>query len=160
MKRILTMILAIGLVLGLTACGGGEQNDAPPLYAASHVEALAKAGAFSEDLEEVDGDTAFVLYRLADHGLSREDMKESAVLRSAGATCEEGAVLVFPDADKAATALEALKEYVAGQIESNTDYRPAEIPKLEKALVDQRGETLLLVVANDLDKAKETVGLK
>ena len=54
----------------------------------------------------------------------------------------------------------ALEDYVQSQIDANTDYRPAEIPKLESALVDRRGETLLLVVASDLDAAKGAVGLK
>lgn len=159
MKRILTMLLALGLVLGLTACGG-KGDDAPSLYQTSHVEAMVKAGAFSEDLEEVDSDTAFALYRLTDYDLTREDLKECAVFRSAGATCEEGAVLVFTGAEKAEKAVDALKDYVAGQIEANADYRPAEIPKLEAAVVDRRGETVLLAVASDLDAAKSAVGLK
>ncbi len=157
MKRFFSLTLALALILGLTACGGKE-NDASPLYSTSHVEAMAKAGAFSEELEELDADTAFALYKLADYGLAREDLTDCAVLRSAGATCEEGAVLVFTGADKAETAQGALKDYVQSQIEANTDYRPAEIPKLEEALVDRRGETLLLAVANDLDAVKKTVG--
>ena len=97
------------------------------------------------------------LYKLADAGLEREDLKDCAVLRSAGATCEEAAVLVFTDADKAETAERALGDYIDGQISANKDYRPAEIPKLENAWIDRRGETLLLVVANDLDAAKDAV---
>lgn len=156
MKKLLTVTLALALALSLTSCGGKE-NDAPPLYSTAHVEAMAEAGAFSEELEELDADTAFALYKLADAGLEREDLKECAVLRSAGATCEEGAVLVFTGADKAETAQGALKDYIDSQIEANEDYRPAEIPKLEGALVDRRGETLLLVVANDLEAAKKAV---
>lgn len=157
MKKLLTAALALALMLGLSACGKG-QNDAPPLYSTSHVEAMAKAGAFSEELEELDGDIAFALYGLAAAGLEREDLKECTVLRSAGATCEEGAVLVFTGADKAETAEGALKDYIQSQIDENTDYRPAEIPKLENAYIDRRGETLLLAVASDLEAAKKAVG--
>ena len=157
MKKILTAALALALALGLTACGGKDENNAPPLYGVDRVKAMADEGAFSETLEEVDADTAFALYRLSDCGLDREDMKECAVLRSAGATCEEGAVLVFASEDKAESAAGALKDYVQGQITANEDYRPAEIPKLEAALVDQRGESVLLVVANDLDAAKKAL---
>lgn len=155
MKKIFVML---ALALTLTACGGGA-GDADR-YEAAQTAAMAEAGAFSEELEEVDADTAFDLYRLAGAGLSREDLKECAVLRSAGATCEEGAVLVFAGADQAEAARGALEDYVQSQIDANTDYRPAEIPKLESALVDRRGETLLLVVASDLDAAKGAVGLK
>lgn len=154
MKKIAVML---ALTLALTACGGGAGNS--DRYEAAQTAAMAEAGAFSEELEEVDADTAFALYRLAGAGLSREDLKECAVLRSAGATCEEGAVLVFASADQAEAAQSALEDYVQSQIDANTDYRPAEIPKLESALVDRRGETLLLVVASDLDAAKGAVGL-
>ena len=157
MKKLLHMTLVLALLLGLSACAKGGDNDAPPLYGTYHVAALVEAGAFSEELEELDGDTAFMLYKLADYDLEREDLKDCAVQRSAGATCEEAAVLVFTSADKAKTAKGALEDYVQGQIDANTDYRPAEIPKLEGALVDVRGETLLLAVANDLEAAKEAV---
>ncbi|MCI9026795.1 MAG: DUF4358 domain-containing protein [Lawsonibacter sp.] len=157
MKKLLHMTLVLALLLGLSACAKGGDNDAPPLYGTYHVAALVEAGAFSEELEELDGDTAFMLYKLADYDLEREDLKDCAVKRSAGATCEEAAVLVFTSADKAKTAKGALEDYVQGQIEANTDYRPAEIPKLEEALVDVRGETLLLAVANDRDAVDQTL---
>lgn len=159
MKKLLSLTLTLALALGLTACGGGE-NNAPPLYSSEHVTKIDESGAFDADLydlEELDADTAFLLYKLGERGLEREDLKECSALRSAGASCEEAAVLVFTSGDKAKTAAEALGDYIAGQIESNKDYRPAEIPKLESAFIDRRGETLLLVVASDVDAAKEAV---
>ena len=159
MKKLFRLTLALVILLGLTACGG-ETNDAPPLYFSGQVAKIDESGAFTAglyDLEEVDADTAFLLYRLGDRGLEREDMKECTSLRSAGATCEEAAVLVFSSADGAKTAVDALNDYIAGQINENADYRPAEIPKLENAWISRRGETVLLVVANDLDAAKKAV---
>lgn len=156
MRKLFPLPLVLALVLGLAACGGGA-NDAPPLYSAGLVTKLVEAGAFSEELEELDADTAFLLYRLADSGLERADMKECTVLRSAGATCEEGAVLVFASADQANTAVDALSSYIDGQITANEDYRPGELPKLEDALISRRGETVLLVVAGDIDAAKQAV---
>lgn len=156
MRKLFPLPLVLALVLGLAACGGGA-NDAPPLYSAGLVTKLVEAGAFSEKLEELDADTAFLLYRLADSGLERADMKECTVLRSAGATCEEGAVLVFASADQANTAVDALSSYIDSQITANEDYRPGELPKLEDALISRRGETVLLVVAGDIDAAKQAV---
>src|SRR5699024_1626575 len=104
MKKLLSLMLAAVAALALTACGGGgEENGAPPIYSTQNVADIAEAGAFSETLEELDGDTAFLLYKLGDYGLSREDMTDCAVLRSSGATCEEAAVLVFSDAEQAET---------------------------------------------------------
>ena len=168
MKKRLCLALAVVLALGLSACGnggapgfsGGGENGAPPLYFSGHVAKIDESGAFTAelyDMEELDADIAFMLYRLGDYGLEREELKECTALRSAGATCEEAAVLVFTGADEAKTAEDALKDYIAGQIDENTDYRPAEIPKLENAWISRRGETVLLVVANDLDAAKKAV---
>jgi len=159
MKKLLHMTLVLALLLGLSACAKGGDNDAPPLYGTYHVAALVEAGAFSEELEELDGDTAFMLYKLADYDLEREDLKDCAVQRSAGATCEEAAVLVFTSADKAKTAKGALEDYVQGQIDANEDYgyRLAEVPKLKDAYIDVKGCTVLMVVANDLDTAKEAL---
>ena len=159
MKKRLCLTLALALLLGLAACGGGN-NNAPPLYFSGHVAKIDESGAFTaelHDMEEVDADTAFMLYQLGGRGLEREDLKECTALRSAGATCEEAAVLVFTSADGAKTAVDALGGYIAGRIDENTDYRPAEIPKLENAWISRRGETVLLVVANDLDASRTAV---
>ena len=154
MKNKFMLALLAAAALLLCACGEKGEEKA---YSTDLVGAMVEAGAFSEPLEELDGDTAFALYRLGDYGLAREDLSDCGVQRSAGATCEEGAVLVFSDQDKAAKALEALNAYVEGQIAANESYRPAEIPKLEGALVEQRGNTVLLVVAGDLDAAKGVI---
>lgn len=155
MKRLMSLALAAAMGLCVLAgCGGGKEEKA---YSTDLVSAMVEAGAFSETLEELDGDTAFALYKLGDYGLVREDLQDCAVQRSAGATCEEGAVLVLPDEEKAGKALEALKAYVEGQIATNESYRPGEIPKLEGALTQQRGASVLLVVANDMDAAKSAI---
>ena len=152
MKKLLPIVLALSLALSLSACGGGEES-----YKPEDVRAMADAGAFSEELEELDGDTAFALYGLADRGLEREDLTDCASLRSGGGTCEEGAVLVLSDRDKARDAAEALYTYNSRQIEANEDYRPGEIPKLKEVYIDVRGNTVLMVVAGDLDAAKDAV---
>lgn len=154
-RKILTVLMALACVCALTACQGKTEPAAE--YEPEDVQAIVDAGAFSEELEGLDGDTAFALYKLADCGLNRQDLTDCAVVRSAGATCEEGAVLVFASEDQAAKAAEGLRSYVDGQIDANKGYRPAEIPKLEGAWVDQQGGTVLLVVANDLDAAKSAV---
>ena len=152
MRRRLPLLLL--LVCSLTVLAACQNQKASSPYTPDLIQAISEAGAFSEPLEELDGDTAFALYHLADSGLSREALTDCAVLRSSGATCEEGAVLVLDSAEHASLAKQALQDYVTGQIDSNRDYRPQEIPKLENALIDQRENTVLLLVANDLECAQ------
>ena len=153
MRKLISLSLALALALGLTACGGKAEKT----YTTKDVQAMADAGAFSEELEELDADTAFLLYKLADYGLDREKLKEATVRRSAGATCEELAVLIFDSEDSASSARDALEAYVQNQIDENTDYRPQEIPKLKSARINQREETVLFVVANDREIAQKAV---
>ena len=158
MKRAFGLMLAVMLALVLTACedSSGEQ---PRNFTTGDVQNLVEAGVFSEELEELDADVAFALYRLGDCGLSREDLMEAAVVRSAGATCEEAAVLLFVDEKAAERAEQAMEDYLEGQIESNINYRPDEIPKLENAILEKRAEGMVLVVAHDTEKAEEVLGL-
>ena len=159
MKKYMSLLLAGVMALALVACGG-QTEPAPRRFELSDVQMLADAGVFSEELEELDADIAFALYHLADCGLTLKDLTDAAVLRSSGATCEEAAVLVFTDVEKAELALTALEDYIQSQIDSNVDYRPGEIPKLEDAVVSWRGHTLALVVANDVEKAKDILEIE
>lgn len=158
MRKWMLLLAGVVLATALTACGGQKESQAS--WTEDHGQDILNSGAFSEELEELDLDTAFLLYKLEDAGLSREDLTGGLCRRSAGATCEELAVLIFADEAAAGSAVQAIQTYLEGQISSNQDYRPAEIPKLEGAWVEQRGNTLLLVVANDVQAAKEAVGSK
>ena len=92
-----------------------------------------------------------MLYGLDQTTLAPEQLADAETYRSSGATCEEVALLTFADQAATQTAANALDLYIAGQIQANRNYRPAEIPKLEKAFLERRGTTVLLVVANDYE---------
>lgn len=149
------------MCLSLTACGQTEST--PRRFELSDVQAMYDAGVFSEELEALDADIAFALYHLADYGLTLRDLTDAAVLRSAGATCEEAAVLLFDVEDwqdKVERAERALEDYVQSQIDANVDYRPDEIPKLENAVIEARDNRVVLVVANDVQPAKELLEIE
>lgn len=158
MKKVLCALLALTCLLGLTACQSGGEAESKASWTADHAREILSAGACSEELEELDMDTAWMLFKLADYGLERECLTDGAYHRSAGGTCEEVAVLIFEDEQSAAAAAEALGDYVAAQIKANADYRPDDIPKLENAWLEQRGNTLLLAVVNELESAQSAAG--
>ena len=81
--KFLRMMLAAALcAAALTGCGGSGTGGSA--YTTGDVDKIAQAGAFSEELESVDGDTAFALYGLADAGLDRAQLTDCAVLRFCG----------------------------------------------------------------------------
>lgn len=75
--------------------------------------------------------------------------------RSTGATCEELSLLTFADEPSAQAAANMLDLYITNQIQTNKDYRPAELPKLKKVFLERRGTAVLLMVANDYETTHE-----
>lgn len=149
MKKYVSLLTAMAILLSLCACGsGGAEKEYDP---ASTASALLDSGAFSETLEPLDADLVAPLY-----GLDTQPT-DSAVYTSTGATTEEIAVLKFGDKKAADAALEALKNRVSDQKDACQGYLPKELPKLDKAIVKESGNSVLLVVAADMDKAQSAL---
>lgn len=110
---------------------------------------LLETEAFSEPLEPLEEDLAFVFYGLEDAGLAPEQLVSASIFRSTGATCEEVALFTFSNEAAAQTAANTLEHYITSQIEINKDYRPSELPKLKQTFLERRGTDVLLLVAND-----------
>ena len=66
------------------------------------------------------------------------------------------AIAVLPCADEAnaQTAYSECGNRLQNLIKLYTEYKPEEIPKLDKAMILQRGNTVVLCVAADAEKAK------
>lgn len=153
MKKLICAVLAAALVLAVTACG---KKPEPSFPAELTTQTLLDSGAFSEPLEELDPDIAVMMFWLNGDVSEYEGSK---VYYSTGATAEIVAVITVRDESKTAEVEQALKNWVNSQIEAEQDYRPAEVPKLENAIVETRGFTVLLTVAADWEKAAETIEL-
>lgn len=149
MKKLLSVLLSAGLFFSLTACGGKEA-DPPRDFTTADAQTLLDSSAFSEPLEEIDREIACSLYEL-----DPDQVSEAAVYGSTGATAEELAVFVFSDADAAADAKIHFENRIANRTEDMKSYLPGEVPKLEKAVLEVRGATLLFVVANDYAPVEE-----
>ena len=126
MMKLFGLAAAAVCLLALAGCGGQSGGEAG--YTKEQVQTILDSGAFTDELDELDCDTAWALYQLEEAGLSREDLTDGVIYRSAGATCEELSLLIFSDSGAAQTAQGALEAYLQSQIENNRDYRPGEIP--------------------------------
>lgn len=146
MKKLLCTLSAVLLLLA----GCSSQGAAPEYVPGETAQALLDSDAFHQQLEALDADMVAAYLGLEAHP------EEAAVYTSLEGGYEELAVLKLSDADTAKAALEALNAHVSAQIatETDTQYKPEDLPKLEKALVRQSGNTVLLVVAADYEKAE------
>ena len=151
MIRAVKFLVPLTLALLLCACGGGS-GGAEPFDPAGAADALLDSQAFSEPLESIDQDIACMLY-----GIDESTVTGSAVYGSTGATAEEIAVFTFTDDAGAAAGKTALETRVADQKSVLESYQPAEIVKLDAARVEQRGNSVILVVANDSEAAAAAV---
>jgi len=78
---------------------------------------------------------------------------------STGATAEELVLFVLAEESDVKQVEEACGRRIEEQIFGFKSYRPAEVPKLENAICEVRGNTVLLLVANDWEKASKAADL-
>ncbi len=140
MKKVSLALLAL-VLFTLCACGGQEAEAFDP---SSNAQALLDSDAFSEPLEVIDREVACALY-----GIDAGTVTDCAVYGSTGATAEELAIFVCTDEEAAKTVETLLGYRVEDRTADMADYLPLEVPKLEKAVVERRGCSVLLVVASD-----------
>ena len=140
-------LLSAALLLTLAACGGKGVSPFDP--ASDSQTLLATPGVFGDSLEAVDQTTACALY-----GIDEETVTACAVYMANATSAEELAIFTLSDEEAAQTAAKQLGYRVEDRVEELTGYLPAEIPKLEKAVVETRGNSVLLLIAADYDAAK------
>lgn len=141
MRKFLCVFTSAVLWLSLAACGGEKQTAFDPADAQA---LLTAQGAFTETLEEIDQATACALY-----DIDESTVVSCAVYGSTGATAEELAIFVLSDEAAAEAARTALGYRVEDRQEELADYLPHEVSKLDGAVVEQRGASVLLAVAAD-----------
>lgn len=153
MKNLLIRLVpgVLALCLCLSACGGGGQT-AKSYDPAATAKALLDSTAFTDTLDTLDKDTAATMY-----GIDPSTITDCAVYTSLSMGAEEIAVLTLTDEEAAKTAKTALDKRVSDQITALESYMPAEVDKLNHAIVEQTGNTALLVVAADADAAQKVL---
>lgn len=138
-RRVIPVLLAVALLL--SGCGGksGEKSA----YSVADVTALLDSGAFTGDMEQVDGAVAAGLF-----GLDASTVEEITcyMATNSSVSADEVAVFVLADEDAAQAAESACQAHVESRIESSAQYCPDQVPKLEAAVISRLGATVLLAV--------------
>lgn len=159
MKHSLTKLLclAAALCLLLGACSAPADSGSAAFDPEAATQAVLDSGAFSVELTELD---AALLYDFSGYGLDSSTLTASKAYSASG-FAEQVSVTVWKDEASAQAAVDMFKTYLEDMAATYKDYAPAEVPKLENAVLEQRGSSVLLAVANDAGAAKTAVdGLK
>ena len=133
----------------LAGCGGNETTS---LSVSSMADSLYQQATFSDQLEKVDADTVYALYHLDDSIVS-----EQSVYLSTGATAEEIAVFAAKDADGAKQIEQAMQTRLQTQKNGFADYLPAEMDKLNQAVVVRKDRYVIFCVASDADTVRSVI---
>lgn len=154
MRKVICVLLACVLLLPVWGCAAKEPGKETSFPAAPTVQTLLESDAFSEELEELD---PTLLFPLSGDG---EVYEGSVLYYSTGATMETAAVISVADPALLEETEQTLATWVEDQIRTEREYRPAEVEKLEHAILETRGSTVLLVVAADWEKAAAAIPSK
>lgn len=149
MKRMLCGALACLLLL--SGCGTVTPAAFDP---EETTQAVLDSGAFSERLEPLDDDLIPLLFSLPGDPAQYEG---SVLYYSTGATSEAAAVIHVGDKSRTAAVEETLERWVELQIDATREYQPAEVEKLEHAILETREDMVLLVVAADWEAAQRAI---
>lgn len=139
MKITSVFMLFVLLIPALASCG---QNRQP--YTPGDAQALLDAGVFDGDMVKVES------FPSALYGIDSEDVAGCVSFRAANtaASCDEVTVLILKDAETAKNVVKALREAVESEIENAKSYCPAAVPRLQAAVIDRIGNTVLFAVGD------------
>lgn len=158
MKKFLCILCSAALCLSLAACGGGGAKEPAPFDPEADTKTLLEtAGVFAGSLEEIDQATACALY-----GIDETTVEGCKVyVGNAGVSLEELAIFTLTDDAAAGDALTFLQYRVEDQKEAAAGYAgylQEELSKLDGAVTERRGSSVLLVIAADYGPVNTFLG--
>lgn len=138
-RMCLVFVVLIAAILSLYGCS--SKVDSVP-DADTLALRLLEEERFTEKLEPIKTEVALPLY-----GLSKADISNSAVYMGTGATAEEAAAFEAVDQGAAQRVRKAVEAYIAAKRDSFARYIPKEVPKIEHAVIAQRGNVIAVCVS-------------
>ena len=149
MKKLLAMLLALALFAFATGCGdkAGAELDVAALGAE-----LAQADIYDDIVSEMPAELVPHFYSYNDG-----DVTECVLYQSTMAAAEEVFVAKCADEAAASRVKAACEQRVTDQIAAYESYVPAEVPKLQSAVLQVYGNYVIFVVSRDAATAQSII---
>lgn len=142
MKRIVLLAVSLAMLLALCACGGGGSKKDVDLDALA--SELTASGAFTDIMSQPADGVPSRLY-----GFQDGDVSKCVMFTGTGATAEEIFLAQTSGSDAAAQLQTACEQRVENQKLAFRSYAPAEVEKLDNAVIVTDGNYVFLVVSAD-----------
>ncbi len=150
MKKIASIVsgfaVCVAMIFVLVGCGEKQQSVNLDILSQELLDKVT----FQDDLVLLDREVATHLYPMA------EDTK-GRVLAGSGATAEEIALFETKEESEAKKMLEAAQKRVESQKAAFENYAPKEMEKLNKAIIFQKGNYVVVCITDDVDNAQKVL---
>lgn len=152
MRRFLAMTLAVMMMaLSLTGCGGDEKYISfDELYSS-----LSSSIDFSASKMQKQGEAALNNYYYIDPNT----LESYAIYMSDYATgnADEIAMFQVKEEDQVAAVKALINDRITDLKVRYEDYKPEEMDKINKAVIEEKGRYIFVVISPDAEKAKTIV---
>ena len=141
--------MAVMLMAVCTGCTAHAGKEVDPVQAA---EQLKQALEWQDTLTRLDDGAIALLYNIR-----QEDVSAQCVYASTGATAEEVAVFTATDDEAVERILQAAQARVTELRSGFENYVPQEMQKLANPVLCVRGNTVILCIHGDNERALEEI---
>ncbi len=156
-KKLLSVLLLATMAISLVACGNGNtedtgsgENNKKEVNAAQLATDLATKITYTGEMKQLEADD-LEWYIEVEEGVT------GIVYEVAGVSSEQVAVFTVPNKDVAQKTMESLQELLADQKEQNAAYDAKVATRIENAVLEYKGNYVILCVSDDSAKAKEII---
>ena len=155
-KRLLGALLLLTMAVSLIACGNNESGDGSEnggnkeVNAAELAQALVTQITYTSDMQQMEEDDVVWYFEL-------EEGVTGVAYEVAGVSSERVAVFTVADkamADKVIASIEAVLE---DDLDQNAAYDAKVATRIENAVVEYKGNLVILCVSDDSAKAKKII---
>ena len=147
-KKILLFLLIVAIITTFSGCSSKNNTTEIDFNALSNE--LLENIEFKDELTAVDDAVIQKIYNI-------EDFVRAQVYISSGATAEEISLFEFDSNEKAEEGLKMAMERIEEQKADFGSYIPEELQKLDKAVVKQSGNYVIVCVSSSSDVAEEII---
>ncbi len=161
MKKIFVMLLVAVMSVSVVACGGSgsgdgsensgsNQNSEKEFNAEELAQSLVSEITYTGTMEQLPADEIGWY-------VDMEEGVTGIMYMVSGVSSEEVAVFTAPDETTAKAMVENIEELLADQEDQNAAYDAKVTQRIDNAVLEQKGNYVILCVSDDSAKAKELI---
>lgn len=161
MKKVLAMLLVAAMSVSIVACGGSgagdgsensgaNQNSEKEFSPEALAQSLVSEITYTAEMEQIPAEEI-------EWYVDLEEGVTGIMYMVSGVSCEEVAVFTAPDTDTAKAMVDNIEELLADQEDQNAAYDAKAAQRIQDAVIQQKGNYVILCVSDDSAKAKELI---